>query len=261
MSNIFISVPILDRPELAMVQSLYAACLSSKHKARLYYNTQDSLISRVRNVHLSRFYYDFPECEYFMSLDSDIEIINCYPSNNIFDKLIAHDLDFVGGLYALKRPGSIRCSSVPMNIRAEITYDSGLLEMRWMSSGCWCIKRSAVKKLFDAYPELIYEGDDNATGQKIHGVYIPMLYDITPEEFPEVKEKGRKYLSEDWAMIQRWRQIGGKVWADSSIVLKHIGKIDYSLFNVKVVKASELNKPDSVLSNMPPPAGFDLPKK
>ena len=255
MANVFVSVPIHGQPELRMIQTLYSSCLSSKNHIRLYYNENDSLISRVRNVHLSAFYYDYTDCEYFVSLDSDLEIINCYSSNNIFDKLISHNLDFVGGLYSLKKPGSIKSSSIPVNSKKEIKYDSGLVDMRWLSSGCWCIKRAAVKRLFDAYPELGYEGDDNAAGKKIHGVYIPMIYTLKPTEFPELQVEGRKYLSEDWSMCQRWRDIGGKIFADTSIVLKHIGKIDYSLFNVKVVKQSS---EDKVNIPTPPPAGFDL---
>jgi len=199
MAKIFLSVPILHKPCLPMIYSMYQAILSCpEHKVRVYFNQQDSLISRVRNVHMSVFLNEFPECDYFMSLDSDIEVVNAYPNNNIFTKLIAHDKDFVGGLYAIKKPGVRRCSSITMDGKPP-EFDKGLIEMRWLSSGCWCIKRSAIEKMVKAYPELLYQGDDNASGKDIYGLYIPMLYDLKEGDFPSIPLPFRKYLSEDWS--------------------------------------------------------------
>lgn len=251
MSKIFLSYPVLGRPELNSIFSVYQSILSCpEHKVRLYANLNDSLISRVRNVHLSAFYYNFPECDFFMSIDSDLEILNAYPNNNIFQKLIAHDLDFVGGLYALKKPNVKRSSSISID-GSPIQFDSGLQEMRWLSSGCFCIKRSAIKKMIDAYPELIYDGDDNASGTKVFGGFIPMIYDLKEGDFPNAKLPFRKYLSEDYSWCERWRQIGGKIWIDSSICFNHIGSYNYNLFDVEVVKTQKPNLP---------PAGFDLAK-
>ena len=79
MANIFLSMPIADKPELRSLYSVYQASLSCKeHKVRLYFNENDSLISRIRNVHLSVFLNEFPDCDYFVSIDSDIEIMNVY---------------------------------------------------------------------------------------------------------------------------------------------------------------------------------------
>lgn len=251
MSKIFLSVPILGKPCLKMIYSMYQTILSCpEHKVRVYFNENDSLISRVRNVHMSVFYNDFPECDYFMSLDSDLEIVNAYPNNNLFSRLIAADKDFVGGLYAIKKPGVRRCSSITLD-GSTPQFDTGLQEMRWISSGCWCVKRSVVEKMVKAYPELTYDGDDNATGKKIYGLYIPMLYDLKEGDFSNVKLPFRKYLSEDWSFAERWKNLGGQIYADTGIVLKHIGVHDYTLWDVEVVKTQ---KP-----NIPPP-GFDLGK-
>jgi len=193
-----------------------------------------------------------------MSIDSDIEIVNAYANNNIFSKLIAHNKDFVGGLYSVKKPGVKRSSSISFDGKNP-EFDQGLKEMRWLSSGCWCVKRSVIEKMVKEYPELDYDGDDNATGKKIHGLYIPMLYDLKPNDFSsDVKLPFRKYLSEDWAFCERWKAMGGKIHADTSIVLKHIGKIDYTLFDVEVIKKT-VNRKDLPKETELPPAGFDLP--
>ena len=52
--------------------------------------------------------------------------------------------------------------------------------------------------------------------------------------------------------------MGGKLWADTSIALNHIGKHDYNLYNARV--ESRANGQSSP-ADVPPPAGFDLEKK
>jgi len=267
MANIFLSVPILGKPELKMMYSMYQAILSCKdHRVRVYYNENDSLISRVRNVHCSVFLDEYPECSHFMSIDSDLEIVNCFPDNNIFTRLVGHDKDFVGGMYAIKNPKVRRSASIPMNVEKEISFDSGLHEMRWLSSGCWCVKRKVMQELADGYPELTYDGDDNAAGKKVYGVYIPLIYDMHPEDFSEVAKDTvfRKYLSEDWSFIQRWRDLNpekNKVWCDSGIALRHIGKFAYTLWDVEVKSAPAQVGPNAETSSQSPklpPPGFDL---
>ena len=252
MAKIFVSMPILGKPELKSIYSLYISVLScGEHQIRLYLNENDSLISRVRNAHLSVFYNDYPECDYFMSIDSDIEILNCHPTNNIFDKLVGHNLDFVGGLYAIKKPGEIRSSSIAADGEPP-EFNSGLKEMRWLSSGCWCISRSMVGRMVKSYPELEYDGDDNMSKKKMYGLYIPQLYDLKKDDLPGVKIPFRKYLSEDWSFCERWKKIGGNIYADTSIILNHIGKHDYNLFNVEMVVRE---RPAA------PPPGFELEDK
>jgi len=264
MAKIFVSVPILGRPELKMIYSLYQSIFTCKeHQVRLYFNENDSLISRVRNAHISTFINEYKDCDYFMSIDSDLEIINCYGTNNIFSKLVAHDKDFVGGLYALKKPGTPVSSSIPDSGNMEKPqFDSGLMKMKWLSSGCWCIKRSVIEKMVAAYPELTYDGDDNMAYKKVHGLYIPFIADLTNEN-----GTFKKYLSEDWAFAHRWKAIGGEIYADTSIVLKHIGTFPYSLWNVEVVAAKKDEAKPSIDVKQPngsvfslPPAGFDLTK-
>lgn len=265
MAKIFLSLPILEKPEFPMIYSLIMSTLSCKgHQVRLYSNQNDSLISRVRNVHMSIFLNDYPDYDYFCSIDSDIEIVNCFATNNIFTKLIDADKDFVGGLYALKQyENEPRCSSIPLSNelnRSNIPFNKGLIEMLWLSAGCWMIKRSVLEKMVAAYPELTYTGDDNVAGKPIYGLCIPAIFEIESNG-----QKFKKYLSEDWAFCRRWKDIGGSIYADTSIVLRHFGRMPFSLWNVEVVS----KKKDDIQTNLPPitannglpPAGFDLTKR
>lgn len=258
MAKIFLSIPILEKPDFKMIYSTYQAILSSgKHQVRMYVNENDSLISRVRNVHLSTFLNDYPDYDYFCSIDSDIEIVNCFATNNIFNKLIDADKDFIGGLYALKQfEKPPMCSSIPLDTnmnRSNIPFNKGIIEMLWLSSGCWMIKRSVIEKMVEAYPELTYVGDDNVAGKPIHGLCIPAIFEVESNG-----KKFKKYLSEDWAFAHRWKQIGGKIHADTSIVLRHLGKIPYQLWNIEV--GTRKKEDMSKIENGLPQPGFDLQK-
>jgi hypothetical protein len=79
-----------------------------------------------------------------------------------------------------------------------------------------------------------------------------MLYDLKEGDFPNVKLPFRKYISEDWSCCERWKAIGGKIYADTSLALRHIGSYNYNLWELDVVKTQKPNLP---------PAGFDLETK
>ena len=164
--------------------------------------------------------------------------------------LSEHNKDFVGGLYALKNPQEQKCASVAKDRREKFDLNSGLVEMEWLSSGCWCIKREAVQKMVDHYQDLHYDGDDNMAGKKIYGLYIPGIY--------ELDSGAKKYLSEDWTFCQRWKNMGGKIWADTSIVLRHLGQYPYALWDFDVVKTKKQTEKTEKTEVGLPPAGFDL---
>jgi hypothetical protein len=255
MAKILVSVPVLGKPSLSMIRTLYSAIHSCKeHDVTIHFSENDSMISRVRNVHVSAFINDYEEYDYFMSIDSDLEIVNRFWNNNIFTKLLAHDKEFVGGLYALKREGPPIASSVPLDRDRSPKFNSGLKKMLWLSTGCWCLKRSAINKMIEAHPELTYDGDDNMANKKIYGLYIPMLKDM------DVGGKTiKKYLSEDWSFTQRWRDLGGEIFADTSIVLKHYGEKAFNLWNTEVVvKPTPMTEKPTITAVGPPLAGFDL---
>lgn len=223
--KIFLSIPIADKPELRMFFEVQKAISTSKHEILLYSTEGDSLISRVRNNHISMFINKYKDCDYFFSLDSDLEIKNSSKNDNIFDKLIEHNLDFVGGLYALKKQTEERRMS---SVTAEysffpLEFNSGIKKMKWLGSGCWCVKRNSIEKMVKAYPELHYDGEGEMYGNKVYGLYNPYIHDLG--------EGKRKYLSEDWAFVERWKKINGdEVYADTSIILNHIGKFSYNLW-------------------------------
>jgi hypothetical protein len=216
MSKIFLSVPILDRPMWQSISSITQSILSSKHQVQLCCTVGDSLISRARSFDLSRFVES--ECDFFMSIDSDIEV---EPQDNIFDKLVNHNLQFVGGLYSTK--SKTKCSSVALN-NTKFAYNIGLIRMKWMATGCWCLRRDTVEQMIKAYPDLTCSKGDLGTGN-LYYLYQPAIVTL---QFEDGSTK-RHLLSEDYSFCQRFTDIGGTIYADTSVKLKHYGIYPYIL--------------------------------
>ena len=43
-----------------------------------------------------------------------------------------------------------------------------------------------------------------------------------------IDEKSNRYFSEDYAFCRRWQQMDGKIYADVTSVLGHIGNLPFS---------------------------------
>jgi hypothetical protein len=137
--------------------------------------------------------------------------------------MINNNKDFTGGLYSIKVPGSFTPASVPFDCKSELAFNIGLIKMKWLSSGCWFIKRNVIEKLYEHYKDLMSDGETKHEGKVICNICNPYILKL---------ESGfRKLLSEDWALCQRWLDIGGEIFADTTIILNHIGSYDnYLLF-------------------------------
>ena len=62
-----------------------------------------------------------------------------------------------------------------------------------------------------------------------------------------IDERGH-YLSEDWTFCRRWQALGGDIWADSRVLLNHIGhyefKGDLAALERKGLKRIDVNSPE-----------------
>jgi len=199
--------------------SMYRAIGTSQRcEVRLHVTQGDALLSRVRNLHVTEF-LERPDCGWLACLDSDIEVSNASQSDNWLDRLTDWNLPLVGGLYRVKSDEDARCSSVVLDPGlGPPAPDTGLREMRWLSTGVWMVRRDCAEMMARSYPELWYDADSGVK-RKIFGGFICFIADV-------MRGNGsgfRKYLSEDWAFCERWRHIGGRIFADTSIRTVHYG--------------------------------------
>ena len=206
----------------------------------------DSLVSRARNNLVAKA-MAMPNITHIMFIDNDI---TWDPINII--KLMIADKPIVGGIYPLKKYNwekiaqnknfvtdiikrknesnmkdfidddtLIQYSLLNYNVNYfnnEVKIEKNLAEVRHIATGFMLIKRGAIEKMMEAFPNTKYVDDVNFL-EKNENDYAYALFDCGVED--------NHYLSEDWMFCSRWTKIGGKLWIDVSINLSHTGIEDF----------------------------------
>ena len=166
----------------------------------------ESLVCRARNSLVAKMLFFEPKSTHLMFVDADIG----FEPEEIF-KLIIADRDGVGGLYPKKAlPSSYVGNKVP---GAE--KEGNLVEVANLGTGFMMIKRHVLEQMIAKHPELHYV-DSIGLDPK----YDPFKYALFDTE---IDNDSKEYLSEDYTFCKRWRAMGGKIWADLTITLNHIG--------------------------------------
>lgn len=192
----------------------------------------DSLITRSRNGLVAKF-LDHPTATHLMFIDADIGFT---PDQVI--RMLVFDQDVVAGMYPLKivnyGPDVLERVTLgePLEL-AQLRY-VGVLEAlatreeidgfgtgEFAGAGFLLIRREAILKMIDAFPELRYRAAHNAAAPSL-SPHQYALFDCLIE--PETGH----YLSEDYAFCHRWRSIGGKLWLDQRSALMHIGPREFA---------------------------------
>jgi hypothetical protein len=179
----------------------------------------ESLVSRARNAAIAHFLED-PENTHLLFIDSDI----IFEPEDVF-KLLQADKEVVAGIYPkkyitwdrLKQNPEAEHVDFPMGGVITMTEDN-LIELDYLPTGFLLIKREAIQKIIDAYPELKYRND-------IDG------YMSAGDNFYDLFKVGIRngiYESEDWGFCSLWKSVGGKVLIHPEINVKHLGWHEYS---------------------------------
>ena len=148
--------------------------------------------------------------EELLWIDSDI----AFEAGSV-DALRAHGVGVVGGVYAQK--GRARLCMNPLSVPTTITFgaEGGLVEVAHVATG-FLLTRRAV------YEDVQRHYDLPRCGEDLPGI-IPFFHSIIDGS----KEKGFRYLSEDYSFCERARAAGHKSFADTTIRLGHIGDYEY----------------------------------
>jgi hypothetical protein len=175
----------------------------------------ESLITRGRNNLVAKM-MENAQSTHLLFIDADIG----FQPENIF-QLLLHDKDVVGGLYPKKSlPIDYVVNIDPQHVgpNGEIQLVNGLIPLTRLGTGFMMIKRGALQRMFEAYPETKYIGNIGLDKK-----YDPFMYAL----FDTIITKDLEYNSEDWTFCDRWRAIGGEIWGDISIKLDHTGHFRY----------------------------------
>lgn len=189
----------------------------------------ESLITRGRNISIARFFYK-SDADYFIFIDADIRFhpngllrliesghdvsVACYPKKVIMWDQAEHAVKS-GDERSLQRLSS----SLVLNFKHERSQVvNGFTEVLDGPTGFMCIKRSVIEKMYEEYKHLMCVNDHQNKDLDEYCAIFDCMID------PDT----RRYLSEDYAFCRRWQQIGGKIYADVTTVLGHVGNLRFS---------------------------------
>ena len=215
---------------ISMVK-LTAAITTTGMDARIRIWSAQSLVTQARNEAMVQFLSD-DSLTHLIWIDADVG----FEPDAVF-RLLLVDRDVVAGAYPQKRywqvPPEVSAKLSPVErIAAQLRYpvngampdgsmlplvvdDEGLLEVAEAPAGFMCVKRGVLEKMMTAYPDLKYVPDGPPDPVKEAHCY--RFFDVMVE--PETN----RYLSEDFAFCRRWRDIGGRVFLDTTARLRHVG--------------------------------------
>lgn len=167
------------------------------------FHVGNSMITRARNTLVSHFLTT--DATDLAFIDADLAW-----QRGALCRLIALQEPVVCGLYP-KRSEPLEW---PLILREDgnLTPDpqSGLLEIGGAPGGFMRIKRPVLEQMIKAYPELAYD-EPYAPGGVSYSLF-------------DFARNGRNYISEDYVFCQRYRALGGKIWAEPRITFEHIGQ-------------------------------------
>ena len=168
--------------------------------------TNESLISRARNTLVSKFLFT-KESTHLMFVDADIG----WEPWHLLVMLDAQK-DVIGGLYPMKSLPIKWCvNGIPGH--PEPAPEDSLIEVSKTGTGFMLIKRDVFEKL-NAHPATKPFANDIGLDASLNQ-YMKTYFDTAVRE-------GR-YYSEDWTFCENWRDLGGQVWVDKRVLLRHTG--------------------------------------
>jgi len=164
----------------------------------------ESLISRARNTLTAKF-LEMPESSHLMFIDADI---GWEPWHLLV--LLNRDVDFIGGLYPMK---TMPIKWVVNGFEGAEEGADGLQEVSKAGTGFLLIKKHVFEKM-NSHPAVKRYNNDIGLDPK-YDQYLKTYFDTAVRQ--------NRYYSEDWTACENWRDLGGKIWVDKRVLLRHTG--------------------------------------
>ena len=166
--------------------------------------TNESLISRARNTLTAKFLNN-KESTHLMFIDADI---GWEPWHLLV--MLNRDVDVIGGLYPMK---SLPVKWCVNGFEGAEEGPDGLQEVSKTGTGFMLIKRNVFEKL-NAHP---------ATKSFANDIGLPVELNPYMKTYFDTAVRENRYYSEDWTFCENFRDLGGKIWVDKRVLLKHTG--------------------------------------
>lgn len=141
------------------------------------------------------------DCTELLFLDADV---SWSPEGIV--QLCKRDLDLVGGVYPFRRESQ----NMPVRLLdTRLPDETGLLEVEGLPTGFMKIKRRVIERV-----------------AAVSKVYLDKT-DETPQCFERLTGDDKTRWGGDIAFCNKWRDLGGKIYADTEIRLGHAATVIY----------------------------------
>ena len=174
--------------------------------------TNESLISRARNTLTAKF-LAMPDATHLFFVDADI---GWEPWHLLV--LLNRDVDAIGGLYPMK---TMPVKWVVNGFEGAEEGPDGLQEVSKAGTGFLLMKRRCFEKL-NSHP---------AVKQYKNDIGLDPMYDQYLKTYFDTAVRQNRYYSEDWTWCENFRDLGGKIWVDKRVLLRHSGSYVFSMEN------------------------------
>ena len=172
----------------------------------------ESLISRARNTLTAKF-LDMPEATHLFFVDADI---GWEPWHLLV--LLNRDVDVIGGLYPMK---TMPIKWVVNGFEGAEEGPDGLQEVSKAGTGFLLMKKHVFAKM-NSHP---------AVKQYKNDIGLDPKYDQYLKTYFDTAVRQNRYYSEDWTFCENWRDIGGRIWVDKRVLLRHSGSYVFCMEN------------------------------
>ena len=121
--------------------------------------------------------------------------------------------------------------------------NSNLVEVTKTGTGFLLIKRDVFEKL-DAHP---------ATRPFNNDIGLPAELNPHMKTYFDTAVRENRYYSEDWTFCENWRDLGGQVFVDKRILLRHVGTytFDYNTHEQLYKDLKQMFEPAPAVSVTP----------
>ena len=172
----------------------------------------ESLISRARNTLTAKF-LDMPDATHLFFVDADI---GWEPWHLLV--LLNRDVDVIGGLYPMK---TMPIKWVVNGFDGAEEGPDGLQEVSKAGTGFLLMKKHVFDKL-KSHP---------AVKQYKNDIGLDPKYDAHLKTYFDTAVRQNRYYSEDWTFCENWRDMGGRIWMDKRVLLRHSGSYVFCMEN------------------------------
>lgn len=172
----------------------------------------ESLISRARNTLTAKF-LDMPDATHLFFVDADI---GWEPWHLLV--LLNRNVDVIGGLYPMK---TMPIKWVVNGFEGAEEGPDGLQEVSKAGTGFLLMKKQVFEKM-NSHP---------AVKQYKNDIGLDPKYDKYLKTYFDTAVRQNRYYSEDWTFCENWRDLGGRIWVDKRVLLRHSGSYVFCMEN------------------------------